>query len=271
LNLTTSEKIEIPTISDLPLETQNPSLPNKKRKCVPNVIACSFDRTSSTIITGNGNGILAIFDSETLSLLRTCKIPGGSPINAIWLSPKGDHFLANSDKSMKLIHFESLAYVREFKDPINQPHWKTGTFSYDQEYIIAGSADRPSHKINVWSFEGILEKTLEGPQEGVMNLQWHPRRPVIASCSSNGAVFIWAVRQTENWSAFAPDFQELTENVPYIEREDEFDVEETETKPKGVEDLLIEEISDKEPLSPTSEDEVWYLPPIIPLIAQNPD
>lgn len=54
--------------------------------------------------------------------------------------------------------------------------------------------------------------------------QWHPIRPLIASVSSLGLIHIWVTGITENWSAYAPGFEELDENVEYQEKEDEFDI-----------------------------------------------
>ena len=65
---------------------------------------------------------------------------------------------------------------------------------------------------------------MEGQKEGLADLAWHPTRPVVASVSMSGVIYLWAKDYTENWSAFAPDFKELEENEEYVEREDEFDI-----------------------------------------------
>ena len=54
--------------------------------------------------------------------------------------------------------------------------------------------------------------------------QWHPNKPIIASVSSQGNIFIWHCPTTERWGAFAGGFEEVDENVEYEEREDEFDI-----------------------------------------------
>lgn len=52
----------------------------------------------------------------------------------------------------------------------------------------------------------------------------------------------------ENWSAFAPDFKELDENVEYEERESEFDVDDEDKSPqlhteKQDEDALVDVVT----------------------------
>ena len=187
-------------------------------------------------------------------------------MKSILYSPLGDYLLVNSDKTLKLFNSDTLQFIREFRDPINSPQWKSATFSSDQEFVVAGSAEKPVHNIYIWSIEGMLVKRLEGPSEGIMHLEWHPKKPVLASCSTQGVVFIWSVRQTENWSAFAPDFQELTENLPYLEKEDEFDIVEDKVKTESEElHCNDDEISDKEQ-NIFEGDEIRHLAPTIPLI-----
>jgi len=46
----------------------------------------------------------------------------------------------------------------------------------------------------------------------------------MASTTVHGNILIWHIPTLEKWSAFAGDFEELDENVEYIEKEDEFDI-----------------------------------------------
>jgi COMPASS component SWD1 len=56
--------------------------------------------------------------------------------------------------------------------------------------------------------------------------QWHPLRPFVAAVGvDSGRVWLWSILQPQRWSALAPDFVEVEENVEYIEREDEFDIQ----------------------------------------------
>eukprot|EP01135_Chromosphaera_perkinsii_P006327 Nk52_evm56s485 gene=Nk52_evmTU56s485 len=113
---------------------------------------------------------------------------------------------------------------KKFQDLVNRIHWKKCCFSTDGDYVVAGSSQRASHNIYLWERNiGNLTKILEGPKEGLLDIVWHPVRPIIASISAHGIIFLWTTNFNENWSAFAPDFKELEENVEYIEREDEFD------------------------------------------------
>ena len=49
----------------------------------------------------------------------------------------------------------------------------------------------------------------------------HPTRALFVVCGRRRAVQLWG--QHENTRALAPGFAELSENVEYAEREDEFD------------------------------------------------
>jgi len=49
-------------------------------------------------------------------------------------------------------------------------------------------------------------------------------RPHIISLTKLGLIHLWGTQVPENYSAFAPGFEELDENVEYEEKEDEFDL-----------------------------------------------
>ncbi|EEH09805.1 WD domain-containing protein [Histoplasma capsulatum G186AR] len=83
-----------------------------------------------------------------------------------------------------------------------------------------------NHDIYVWErSHGSLVKILEGPKEELGVVEWHPSRPMVAACGlESGCIYAWSVVTPQKWSALAPDFAEVEENVAYVEREDEYDI-----------------------------------------------
>lgn len=232
-----------------------------KHKCLPldndgdlNIVA-TFDRRGDHIYTGNAKGKILVMNSHTLDIVASFKITVGTSsataVKSIEFARRGDSFLINtSDRIIRVYDAKEVIAcgkdgepepIQKLQDLVNKTTWKKCCFSGDGEYVCAGSARQ--HALYVWEKSiGNLVKILHGTKgELLLDVVWHPVRPIISSISS-GLVSIWAQNQVENWSAFAPDFKELDENVEYDERESEFDIEDED---KSV-DLSAEAKQDEE-------------------------
>jgi len=201
-------------------------------------IVASFDRRGEYIYSGNAKGKIVVLKTEGLEPVASFKVTTGSSsttvIKSIEFARRGNWFLVNSaDRIIRVYDSGEVLTcgkdgepepIQKLQDLVNKTLWKKCQFSGDGEYVVAGSAR--SHSLYIWeNGSGNLVKILHGRKgELLLDVVWHPVRPIIASVSS-GIVSIWAQNQVENWSAFAPDFKELDENIEYEERESEFDIE----------------------------------------------
>ncbi|XP_022098531.1 retinoblastoma-binding protein 5-like [Acanthaster planci] len=219
-------------------------------------IVASFDRRGKYIYTGNAKGKVLVVSTDNLKLVASFKVTTGTSnttaIKSIEFARRGNCFLVNTaDRIIRVYESgEVLACgkdgepepIQKLQDLVNRTPWKKCCFSGDGEYIVAGSARQ--HALYIWEKKyGNLVKILHGTRgELLLDVVWHPVRPIIASVSS-GVVSVWAQNQVENWSAYAPDFKELDENVEYDEQESEFDIEDED---KSVEDPVDVAVEDEE-------------------------
>jgi COMPASS component SWD1 len=210
-------------------------------------ITASFDGRGQYVYTGNAKGritVIKLDDSEP-TIVASFRV-ANTAIKQIEFAPKRKEcFLVNtSDRVIRVYECSEVMAcgingepepVQKLQDLVNKTMWKKCCFSGgpDADYICAGSARQ--HSLYIWERSvGTLVKILHGTKgELLLDVEWHPLRPIIASISS-GVVSIWAQAQVENWSAFAPDFKELDENVDYEERESEFDVADEDRSPARV-------------------------------------
>ncbi|EFP07546.1 hypothetical protein CRE_26573 [Caenorhabditis remanei] len=264
------------------------------------VVSCvSYDRKGKYIIAGTGKGKLIIYNSETLRCVAWCKQNTVQQIRQIIVPMKSRFIITNTqDRVIRTYELEDLIHQKgqvveaKYKvlDMVNKAAWKNVCTDSDGLYVCGASTK--AHSLYIWeSNTGSLIKILHGNKgEALLDAQWHPTRPIILSIAQ-GAVSLWTQAHVENWSAFAPEFQELEENEKYVEKEGEFDMEDEDAdddmnnKNQDGDDDFIDVVnvrpeeflasSDEEDcnmMKPTKNLEsgpLWYIP--VPPEIENPE
>lgn len=226
----------------LPLDESDPDLN----------LTASYDRRGEFVFTGNAKGRIAVINVGSGSIagpeiVASFRASATAIKQIEFAAKRKDVFLVNTaDRVIRVYDSQEVLAcgiggepeaVQRLQDLVNKTTWKKCCFAGgpDAEYVCAGSSR--SHSIYIWERTGgTLVKILHGTKgETLLDVVWHPIRPIICSISS-GVVSVWAQPQVENWSAFAPDFKEMDENVEYEERESEFDQEDEDRSPSRVHD-----------------------------------
>lgn len=188
------------------------------------------------ILAGTNKGKLNIIDANSREIIFSEKICSGV-ITTMRVTGSGRELLVNSqDRIIRTFRIPNLSaenldldtlqlpLEHKFQDVVNKLSWNHVTFSATGEYVAASTYN--NHELYVWERNhGSLVCMLKDPKEEQGVIEWHPTRALLAACGlETGRIFIWSVVSPQKWSALAPDFAEVEENVEYIEQEDEFDI-----------------------------------------------
>ncbi|GAB1194791.1 WD40-repeat-containing domain protein [Aspergillus pseudonomiae] len=197
-----------------------------------------FTALGNHIIAGTSKGWINIIETQTCATIHSTRLCNGVVI-LLRLASNGRDLLVNSsDRVIRTILMPDLSQLgidlepaniklqveHKFQDVVNRLSWNHVTFSSTSEFVTASTFMNPD--IYVWErSHGSLVKILEGPREELGVVEWHPSRPMVVACGlESGCIYTWSIVTPQKWSALAPDFGEVEENVEYVEREDEFDV-----------------------------------------------
>jgi COMPASS component SWD1 len=208
------------------------------------------------ILAGTNKGRLNIIDPNTREIIYFEKICGGIVTTLRLTHESGRVLLVNAqDRIIRTFHVPNLSapdldpdtiqipLEHKFQDVVNRLSWNHVAFSAGTgEYVAASTYN--NHELYIWERgHGSLVRMLEGPKEEQGVIEWHPHKALLAACGlETGRINIWSVTSPQKWSALAPDFDEVEENVEYEEKEDEFDIHPQEEIQKRRLDAEDEEI-----------------------------
>ena len=209
------------------------------------------------ILAGTNKGRLNVIDARTREIIYFEKICGGIVTTLRLDHESGKALLVNAqDRIIRTFLLPDLSapdldpdtiqipLEHKFQDVVNRLSWNHVAFSAGTgEYVAASTYN--NHELYIWERgHGSLVRMLEGPKEEQGVIEWHPHKALLAACGlETGRINIWSVTSPQKWSALAPDFVEVEENVEYEEKEDEFDIhpqEEIQKRRLDAEDEVVD-------------------------------
>lgn len=241
---------EIPTLTAL-VNSEHPESSSGQGY----VLTCAVhSKYSNVVITGTSKGWINIYrlcDGGTCQLIKGQKI-ANSNIKHLVISQNGQKLAINS--SDKIIRQYALNLAEDmtaveielehrYQDVINKLQWNSIFFgSKSADYLVASTHGSSAHELYLWeTHSGTLVRVLEGAEEELMNIDWNLFNMTIASNGlESGDVYEWSIITAPKWSALAPDFEEVEENINYQEKEDEFDQVDEQEQQQEIN--LVEEV-----------------------------
>lgn len=175
------------------------------------------------MLVNSTDRIIRVIDMPDLSMIRPIdSIPADllthdadSPSH----DPESEEHALNPATLPSYIH---LNVSHKFQDLVNRLRWNDTAFSHISSASGSGMADYVTastymkRDIYIWELaSSSLLRILENAQEPAI-IEWHPTKPLLACTGiETGSIQIWGIEPQQKWSALAPDFTEVAENVEY--------------------------------------------------------
>lgn len=233
VDLTTPQTPKITKLSSLP--KGEPEDENSKKHLT---LVSIFTNDGQYIFLGTNKGWLNIIETQTLTTVHSIKITS-SNIKTLIISPNGRKLGINSsDRIIRQINLPDLINIKDsslwefeiehkYQDVVNRLQWNSVSFNHNGEFLVASTfGTQSSQDLYIWETSmGSLIKILEGSSEELIEVKWnYPKCMIGSNGIEYGIIYLWSVPFPQKWSALAPDFVEIEENIEYQEKEDEFDI-----------------------------------------------
>lgn len=203
----------------------------------------SMEMSKDMCLVGTSKGWLLFYDLSKLKniqLIAFFKICSSS-IKTIALSQSRTNLCVNSsDRVIRQYDIEvlestvgdepkkiTISLKNKYQDVINRLQWNSISISFQSGEFLIASAHGSTNETGLFLWDtsnGSLVKIYENASEELSDIDWDPNKMcIVANGVESGDIFFWTINLPPKWASLAPDFEEVDEQVQYLEKEDEFD------------------------------------------------